>query len=610
MPSERRSVILVLFGCAWLAPVVAFAQSVTVTGAVRDGDQPIAGALVCGMDWDADGRIAMRTADCAVTGEDGAYEIATTLVSDGSSNFGQIVVGAEGYLTLDLMVPENETSDVLLEPVMLLGPDNEDYVWWQPHAEIDQIGCGTCHATIVAQWRTSRHAIATEDPWVFDLYDGTTEDGRTGVAPGYKLDHDDAGECGACHAATASWSLGETVDLHEIPEEHQYGVYCETCHKIREVDMDVAGPGTEGRITMWRPGYGNGAGGYAQFAFGPWPNVIQHAMLTSYSPLFRRPELCASCHQYENRQGVPVMDTFTDWLAVGDPQSTVPCQGCHMRDIYGAGGGEAMEWVVHDPHMRQMAAQRRDPADVGLHQIWGGIEYAQHALDLAMSVEQDGDEIVVETTTLNIGANHRVPTGMPFREMILVVSAQTEDGAPLELAEGPLVGPRGGELAGAAGRMFAKSLGDEAGNLTFAFWDATQTLEDTRLATGEEDRSTFRFTAPAAGGAVDVTARLLYRRASRLLADAKGWDVGEQEIGLAEDTIEVEGPAPDADAGPGADAGPSGDGDDFQEGCACSAPASPAPAVPGLALLALVVIPLAARRSRQRGQPMHAHEPP
>lgn len=606
----RRCTLLLLLTLA-LFPLPAFGQYVTVTGVVTDGQDPIADAIVCGMDWDAAGRIAMPTSECAVTDATGAFEIATTLVSDGVSNFGQVVAGAEGYRSVDEMVAEDETADVTLAVDPLTEPDNPDYEWWRPEGDAVQLGCGTCHTTIVEQWSEGRHALAAQDPLVMDMYDGTNAAGDPGVAPGYKLEHDDAGECGACHAATASWSAGETVDMNEIPTEHQWGVYCESCHKIRDVTPG-AGPGTEGSITYWRPSWTSG-GGYAQFAFGPYPNVISHAMLTSYSPLQRRADLCAGCHQYTNRQGVTVMDTFTDWQAVGDPETTVPCQGCHMKDIFGIKPGEdPMEWLVDGDHMRQMAAQRRDPADVSRHEIWGGIEYASHALDLLMSVDQDGGEVVVRTTTTNVGANHRVPTGMPLREMILVVSAVDASGAALPLLDGPLVGPRGGDIAAEPGRMFAKSLGDAAGELTFAFWDATQLLEDTRLATGESDESEFRFQAPASGGSVDVTARLVYRRASQSLADAKGWDMGEQEIGRKEDSLQLEATGT-PDAGPD-DGGVTdgGGGGDFDEGCACRTLPAPAgrgatPALLALSLLGALALRRRARPSRQVHRPGRPH---
>lgn len=593
---------LLLFALLLLASAggTAEAQPTAISGVVTDGVAAVAGAFVCGMDRDASGRIAMATADCAVTDASGAFQVDTTLVAD----VGQVVAGAVGYRTVDVTVSSAAAVGVTIAVEPLSAPDNPNYTWWRPTGTAEDLGCGTCHTTIVDQWSTGRHAIAATDPLVLQLYDGTNAAGDPDVAPGYRLEHDDAGECGACHAATASWSEGQSVDLNEIPVEHSYGVYCESCHKVRSVTPG-AGPGTLGSLEYWRPSYGDGLGGYAPFAFGPYPNVLAQSMLTSYAPLFRKADLCAGCHQYTNRQGVAVMDTFTDWQAVGNPETTVPCEGCHMKDIFGLRPGESMEWVVDDPVVREAGAQRRNPADVARHEVWGGIEYAPHALDLLMQADREDDEIVVNTTVMNIGANHRVPTGMPFREMLLVVSAVDDAGAPLERVDGPQVGARGGDLAAAAGRLYAKSLADAAGNLTFAFWDATDLLEDTRLATGAMDEAEFRFAAPAEGSA-HVSAQLLYRRFSQLLADAKGWDMGEQELALEEETLDPEPPAPDGGTPDGGDAGPpdadAGPTSDFQEGCVCGS----APGLPGngegLVLAALPILTLLCLRGLLSGR--------
>ncbi|MBI2897859.1 MAG: hypothetical protein HYY06_30150 [Deltaproteobacteria bacterium] len=550
-----------------LVPARALAQDTTeVSGTVTDANGPLAGAIVCGCDWDQDGRIAMARETCATTDESGAFSVETTLVSDGTDVFGQIMVGAPGHLTVDPYVLETETTGVEVELELLDAPDNPDYDWWRPIGRADGsvIGCGTCHGTIVDQWLESKHSIAADDPWVLDLYHGTDEDGEPS-GPGYRLDHDDTGPCGACHLATATWETGEVADFDELESIHLNGVFCETCHKIRSV-TPRGGPGVDGSIELWRPSYGDAAGGWAQFAFGPYPNVTTHSMLTSYSPLFEGPEACVGCHEWENDNGVPVMDTYTDWMAVGDPADTKPCEGCHMQDTFGI-GADPMEWLVDDPHMRQMSGQRRDPETVFLHQFFGGEQWAPFAMTLQAEAVQEGGELVVRTTTINTGANHRIPTGMPFREMILVITVEPAGGGdPLVLAAGPTIQARGGDLAGQPGKVFAKSLGDADGELTFAFWDATQTLEDTRLATGQADESEFRFTVTR-DVSVEVTARIFYRRASQLLAEAKGWDTTDIEMTQVQQEVDLV--AQGDDGGPGSDGGAEEPAEEDAGTCAC-----------------------------------------
>ena len=262
---------------------------------------------------------------------------------------------------------------------------------------------------------------------------------------------------------------------------------------------------------------------------------------------------------------------------------------------------EPMEWVVDDDYagmmsMRAMSGQRRDPDTIFRHDFFSGIQLAPHAMELELETEQDGNELVVHTTAINVGANHRVPTGMPIREILLVVEVEPADGgAPLELRTGPTIAPRGGDLAGQPGVVFAKSMGDDAGELTFAFWDATQILEDTRLALGERREDELRF---AVDRDVDVTvrARLVYRRASQLLAEQKGWETADQEIGLEEASLPLQLRAVDAGLGPDA-----GAGEDQPTGCVCRQPGGPAKTQP-LALLAVFAL-LAWLTRRRLGRP-------
>ncbi|MBI2896773.1 MAG: hypothetical protein HYY06_24665 [Deltaproteobacteria bacterium] len=602
--NERRRIaqlLTLLASSVWAVAALAQVGDETVTGTVTDGTDPIEGAIVCGMDWDQDGRVAMPEEDCTVTGPDGTFSVETLFFDYQSDRIGQITAGADGFLNFDAFLTDEQLTDVPMELLPLDEPDNPDYAWWNPWGDDTIFGCRTCHISLADQWAESRHAIAAQDPWVLDMYNGTSEDGEDGVGPGYRLDHDDVGPCGGCHAATASWEEGGIVDMNEIPAEHRDGVYCETCHKISDVDPNGEG-GVGGSITMWRPDprFEIEPGSYIQFAFGPYPNVLGHSMTSSYSPLFKTAQLCSGCHEWSNAQGVPVMDTYTDWLAVGNPEETAPCPRCHMHDNL-VEDFEPMEWAVDDGYtggepIRAMSAMRRDPDTVFRHDFYSGIKLAPYAMMITLEAEQEGNEVVVRTTTINVGANHRVPTGMPIREMILVVEVEPASGDPLTLASGPTIAPRGGDLAGAPGTVFAKSLGDEDGELTFAFWDATQTLEDTRLAPGEAREDEFRFAVDRAGEAT-VRARLLYRRASKLLADEKGWETEDQEIGLEEQSLELEYEAVDAGA---PDAGTTEPDDEGT--CACRQPgASSGPrsvATLGGAALFVCLVRLGARRRR------------
>jgi len=522
----------------------AFAQQnddgksfMSISGIVRSGGAPLAGAVVCGSRWGTSTRLSLSLEHCATTDQSGTYTIESEVVTDGREYFIEVIAAATDHRSETAMPIVDNLGDVDFNLNPLPAEDNIHYEWLTPD------DCGGCHTRVTQEGRRAAHSIAARDSEVMQMYEGTDASGNPAVAPGYKLDHDDAGECGACHAATASWELGQTVDLGQISAPHDNGVYCETCHKIRCVNPDGA-PGTEGSIELWRPGADDNVN-VQLFAFGPWPNVTDRPMGSSYSPLFREAKICAGCHEYENRNGVKVMDTYTDWTAVGDTATTVPCQGCHMRNNFEIPAYDVNAEYFVDGHVRQMHGTRRNADDLAQHYFPGGEALATHALEFELiETFQDGDELVVKTQVINVGANHRVPTGMPFREVALAVSATVANGSVgLAQVSGPTLSTvRGGPQAGLPGKTWAKTLGDKDGQATYAFWDATSTLEDNRLAPGVPETQEFRFSVPGDATA-QVSARLVYRRFARDLAQQKGWDHGEQELARADATVELKNPA-------------------------------------------------------------------
>jgi len=131
-----------------------------------------------------------------------------------------------------------------------------------------------------------------------------------------------------------------------------------------------------------------------------------------------------------------------------------------------------------------------------------------------------------------------VPTGTPMRHLILVVTAQTEDGEVLPLLEGSTLPEWTGNYAGMAGEAYAKILYDEwSGEVpTAAYWRPVHLVSDNRIAAYETARTDYAFDLPD-DGKVIVSARLFFRRAFQELAELKGWD--DQDILMAKDRVEV-----------------------------------------------------------------------
>ena len=116
--------------------------------------------------------------------------------------------------------------------------------------------------------------------------------------------------------------------------------------------------------------------------------------------------------------------------------------------------------------------------------------------------------------------------------MLLIVSATDSGNQDLVPLDGPVVPSWGGagtapeDYGGKPGRGFAKILEQLWTEVapTAAYWSPTVLREDTRIPALGKDVSEYDFLAPAAGGAVRVAAKLVFRRAFRQLSNWKQWN--------------------------------------------------------------------------------------
>ena len=157
----------------------------------------------------------------------------------------------------------------------------------------------------------------------------------------------------------------------------------------------------------------------------------------------------------------------------------------------------------------------RDPRTLASHHTPGAqIDMLRKAVSLKMDVKNAalGRRVEIEITAANVG--HRVPTGFPDRQLLLVVTAK--QGA---LLEGSRLPKSAGNWAGLPGSLFAKQLHNEHGRSPIPFWLHVDKVEDTRLFPERPERRTFLF-APETSG---VTAQLWYRRFWHEVAVMRGW---------------------------------------------------------------------------------------
>ncbi|MEE8362525.1 MAG: hypothetical protein V3S18_00480, partial [Dehalococcoidia bacterium] len=83
-----------------------------------------------------------------------------------------------------------------------------------------------------------------------------------------------------------------------------------------------------------------------------------------------------------------------------------------------------------------------------------------------------------------------------------------------------------GDYARRPGKGYAKILEEMWTGVspTPAYWNPTVLVEDTRIPARATDTTRYEFRAPAGAGPVTISARLIFRRAFKELAEQKGWD--------------------------------------------------------------------------------------
>ncbi len=359
--------------------------SFEVRGAVLDrAGAPVAGAMVMQ---------GGRSDERVLSDEAGKFKLT---LRDNGVNVPALVAAMTGHraVGVELLTPPEGPVELRLHKVE--GPDNVHYVYEDPGdgENIDLEDCTHCHQTYVQQFLTSKHAKATRNPLVQDLYAGVNRalnakavcegvGGRwlQGLEPGSKdqkvekcylgdgvltvlntqcggprqppCDAPDLeasrepkhfGACADCHAPGIDGVAGGR-DLHEATgTAYEKGVHCDVCHKVADIDLSKP-PGVGQRLVMGRPSEpGENTFKWEPVFYGPIIDVPNPMMRASYQPKFNEAQFCAGCHEQNQPallpgeeldsarwpEGLPVHSTFSEWQAGSYGKDGVPCQHCHM----------------------------------------------------------------------------------------------------------------------------------------------------------------------------------------------------------------------------------------------------------------------------------------
>ena len=388
---------------------------------------------------------------------------------------------------------------------------------------IDPATCKGCHPDIFAQWNGGMHSSALQDP-VFQaatklFLDAANKTGNQGYI-------EEAKSCTRCHTPAGHLSkIVETTadDYSSFPaDDGRSGIFCDFCHSVKssagignapfkvEPGERATSPGTK-----WGPRSDSPDTGYHK---------------TAFSQLHSRSEMCGMCHDVSHMlNGMPIERTYTEWREspynTGDPQTTVHCQDCHMRQKPGvpATGSTARpdnpgKSCVFGPERSHIfthyiaGANAVLPANETTRQL--AIERLQNCAELEIIAPQriqlfkENNFVVV---VKNTGAGHYLPTGLSeVREMWLQVKVTSALGATL--FESGAVSADGTVDTNA--RMFNIVLADKNGNHTINVALADHIVSDTRIPPKGQTAETYtiRGSFKALAGAT-ITATLRYRSA-------------------------------------------------------------------------------------------------
>ncbi len=395
----------------------------------------------------------------------------------------------------------------------------------------DYTRCSSCHAILRGQWQDSMHYHAYTDVFYQKelLLAGEETDGATDEF------------CARCHTPIGVICAEiPPVDGSELSDISLDGVQCDFCHVVSESSgigngAFVVSPGD----VKWGP-RGDAQSGYHECEF---------------NELYTESAYCGMCHNVNHPfNGIPLDDTYTSWEESDYAAQGVQCQDCHMSPgitHFEAESGRSGSGAPKRDHI-----YRHDMigANVFMYEMLGMDDSAEAArerlqsaatLDIAVPENaQPGEQVAAELTITNIGAGHKLPTGLTeARQMWLEVTVEDASGQMIYSSGGL---DDFGNIEDAV--VYQTVLEDAEGQLTKKIWLAEAIVSDNRIPPKESATQVHEFSIPE--GAVDpisVKARLLYRSAPQKVIDEL-FGEGVHKVPVVEMTMGVSGINGDVEA--------------------------------------------------------------
>jgi hypothetical protein len=271
--------------------------------------------------------------------------------------------------------------------------------------------CGTCHVKQYQEWKDSwmGRALATPTMVMMQrLYMATAK-------------HADAAYCLRCHSPLME-PLGKTEQiLQEVlfGEVKSQSISCTGCHLISELTFDPNDPASVShnnpnekfRVSLPKEGE------MITF-FGPIRGAESPAHKTAYRDFFRRSEMCATCHEYNNSGSggnTPCCTQYSTWRQSKAAKEGKTCQSCHMPR------------TPNQPIAVGAPVRKEGTSFHGFH---GGRspEMVAKGARLDVVMKKKGTQAVLTCKVTNL-AGHNFPDGCPYaNELKLFVTVVDEKG--------------------------------------------------------------------------------------------------------------------------------------------------------------------------------------
>jgi hypothetical protein len=338
--------------------------------------------------------------------------------------------------------------------------------------------------------------------------------------------------CVKCHTPLGfrSYSIISPGDDYErlsgLPAQ---GIFCNWCHNISEI-KHIGDAGYEVEP---------GGGEYdPSMMLGPFKDSDSDYHPTRYSELHTKSEFCGLCHNVSHISNkIPIEQTYNEWknspYNTGDPETTVNCQDCHMRQRPGVPStgktkrpdnpGKACDFGPERDHIWThyfVGANTLVTKLLGsdLHAQMA-VERLQNAAELELIKEKfyrRGELSYIKVKVINSGAGHYLPTGLTqIRQMWLHIRITDSLGKTI-LHSGDI--DKNGEIDKNA-VLYTTILGNKKGEQVINIAKADRIIYDHRIPPKGYTIEKYAFYIPSdAVSPLKVEVVLRYRSISQSLA--------------------------------------------------------------------------------------------